>query len=63
MSRMTERLVTTGEAARTLGVDPSTLSRWASSGRVVPASKTIGGHLRWDVDELRRQVAEITGSA
>ncbi|MCD2191725.1 hypothetical protein LN037_31810 [Actinomycetospora sp. SF1] len=34
--------------------------RWASAGHVTPARKTVGGHLRWDLDDLRKQVAEIT---
>ena len=58
---MTEasKLLTTGAAARVLGVDPSTLSRWAQAGTVVPAGRTAGGHLRWDLDKLRAQLAEI----
>ncbi|QYN41185.1 helix-turn-helix domain-containing protein (plasmid) [Pseudonocardia sp. DSM 110487] len=55
------RLVSTGEAARALQVDPTTLQRWANAKRVTPASKTLGGHLRWDLDDLRRQIADIVG--
>src|SRR4051794_12692987 len=55
---MTEpRPVTTTVAARALGVDPATLWRWAHQGHVTPLFKTPGGHLRWDVDQLRQQPA------
>jgi 8-oxo-dGTP pyrophosphatase MutT (NUDIX family) len=50
------RLITSGEAGQALGVDSSTLIRWARDGRITPASKTLGGHLRWDLDDLRQQI-------
>lgn len=53
---MTGPAVTTGEAARALGVGLSTLQRWAHEGLVIPAFRTPGGHFRWDVDDLRRQL-------
>jgi excisionase family DNA binding protein len=56
-----EPLVSTAEAARALNVDRATLSRWAKAGHVRPAQKTIGGHMRWNLEELRRQVRSITG--
>jgi len=52
------RLVATGEAARELGIDRTTLARWADAGLVTPTSRTLGGHLRWDLDDLRRQIAK-----
>jgi 8-oxo-dGTP pyrophosphatase MutT (NUDIX family) len=55
---MTEppRLVSSGAAARALGVDRATLWRWKADGQVTPALETAGGHLRWDLDALRRQL-------
>lgn len=53
-------LLSTAEAARELRVVRSTLSRWAAAGYVTPAHRTIGGHLRWNLDDLRRQVDAIT---
>ncbi|WP_084789528.1 MerR family transcriptional regulator [Saccharomonospora iraqiensis] len=53
------RLLSTGEAAKALSVDRSTLARWQREGRVTPASVTAGGHARWDVEDLQRQVAEL----
>lgn len=52
-------LVSTAEAARQLGVDRSTLARWAGAGDVVPAQRTRGGHMRWDVDQLRTQLEAL----
>lgn len=49
-------LVSTSEAARQLGIAQSTLSRWVSAGIVTPTWRTAGGHMRWDVDELERQL-------
>lgn len=60
MPTMTDALVSTGEAARALGVEPRTVQRWAAAGLITPARRTIGGHLRWDLEELRRQVDELT---
>ena len=51
-----DRYVTTGEAARHLGISSATLTRWAASGKVTPAQRTGGGHYRWHLASLRRQV-------
>jgi len=50
------RLITTGKAARALGIDPATLWRWYQAGTIRPAWVTPGGHARWDLDDLRRQL-------
>ncbi|MCD2190968.1 helix-turn-helix domain-containing protein [Actinomycetospora soli] len=57
---MANELVSTAKAAEALNVARSTLSRWASDGLVQPAQRTVGGHLRWDVADLRRQVDDLT---
>lgn len=57
---MTSPRVGTGEAAKDLGVDPRTLQRWADAGYVTPAQRTIGGHMRWHIEQLRREVAALT---
>ncbi len=53
------RLLSTGEAAREVGVARRTLAAWATDGTVAPVLYTAGGHARWDVDELRRQLAAL----
>jgi excisionase family DNA binding protein len=53
---MTDRHVSTGEAAEALDVTRSTLLRWMRDGRVHPASTTAGGHHRWDIADLKRQL-------
>lgn len=57
---MTERrrLVSSTVAADALGVHPGTLWRWYRKGVVAPALITPGGHLRWNLDDLRRQISE-----
>jgi excisionase family DNA binding protein len=54
--------ITTGEAARRLGVSPSTVGRWVRLGQL-PAMRTPGkrGQYRLDpavVERLRRQMQE-----
>jgi len=45
-------LLTTGEAARLLGVSQPTLNRAVRTGRLRPARVTPGGHRRFDGQEL-----------
>ena len=49
-------LVSTGEAARRLGVSPATIQRWVDAG-VVSATRTHGGHRRIPLSEVRRAIA------
>ena len=50
------RYITTGDAARALGISSATLTRWAAAGIVTPAERTAGGHFRWDMTSLRAQL-------
>ncbi len=50
------RFITTGDAARALGISSATLTRWAAAGTVTPAERTAGGHFRWDMTSLRAQL-------
>lgn len=54
---MSERLVTTSEAAHAVGVSARSLARWAQEGVIEPTVRTPGGHLRWNIEQLRRQLA------
>lgn len=54
---MTGPYLATSEAAKQIGIAASTLKRWAREGTVEPTVRTPGGHYRWDLDDLRRQLA------
>ena len=54
-----QKLVTTAEAAKTLGIDRSTLARYAREGLLKPAIVLPTGHLRWSLEDLRRQMREL----
>jgi DNA-binding transcriptional MerR regulator len=56
---MPPALVTTGEAARAIGVGRATLARWWAEGLVTPDLVTAGGHARWDVERLRQQLRDL----
>lgn len=55
------RFITTGQAAREIGVSAATLTRWVQAGKVRPAETTAGGHHRWVLSDLRAQVRAIRG--
>lgn len=57
-----ERLLTPGEVAQMFRVDPKTVTRWASSGRI-GSIKTPGGHRRFRESEVRRMLAQNTNEA
>jgi predicted site-specific integrase-resolvase len=57
-------LVTTTQAAQSLGVSARSLARWAREGRLRPALITPGGDQRsgrylWDIDDLRDQLLKL----
>jgi excisionase family DNA binding protein len=47
-----ERLLTPGEVASLFRVDPKTVTRWASAGRIA-SIRTPGGHRRFRESEVR----------
>ena len=51
-------LVSTPVAAEALGIDESTLRRWARAGLIEPDVVTVGGQYRWDIDRVRRELLE-----
>lgn len=55
---MPNDLLPTGEAARKLGISRGTLVRWWENGIVTPTFVTPGGHGRWDMDDLLKQLRE-----
>ena len=56
-------LLSTADAAKLLGTSARSLSRWAREGLVTPAAVLPGGALRWDMKELRAQLAKRDDSA
>jgi excisionase family DNA binding protein len=52
------RLLSSGQAADELGIARSTLWRAVKAGDVTPTEITPGGHYRFDLDDLRRQIRE-----
>jgi excisionase family DNA binding protein len=53
-----DRLLSTGEAARALGLSSRSLARWAREGRITPALVTPGGQYRFRLEDLRRELLE-----
>lgn len=52
------RTHSTKDVATAFGIAPVTVRLWASQGRI-PCSKTLGGHRRFDLDEVRRTTGLI----
>ena len=57
-----ERLLTPGEVALMFRVDPKTVTRWASAGRI-GSIRTPGGHRRFRESEVNRLLADLTGDS
>ena len=57
-----ERLLTPGEVAALFRVDPKTVTRWASVGRI-GSIRTPGGHRRFRESEVREMLADLTSEA
>lgn len=53
-----DRLLTPAEVAAMFRVNPKTVTRWARAGKV-PAIRTLGGHRRFRLSEIRAVSAEL----
>jgi len=51
------KYVSTGQAAKELGVSHRSLLKWVETGELEPDMRTPGGHYRWDVERVRGQLA------
>ncbi len=51
MQQPDQEFITVAEAARRLGVSPTTVRNWAADGRLAE-HRTLGGHRRFRVDEV-----------
>jgi ADP-ribose pyrophosphatase YjhB (NUDIX family) len=59
---MSNATVSTGAAAKALGIGKVTLLRWMHAGHVTPAWRTPAGQFRWNLEDLQRQLdAEPAG--
>jgi excisionase family DNA binding protein len=56
------RLLTPGEVAALFRVDPKTVTRWATAGRI-GSIRTPGGHRRFRESEVNELLAELTTDA
>jgi hypothetical protein len=56
-------LLSTKDLAQQLGVAAGTVRYYRSAGRITPARQTPGGHARWSLEQVRRQLAEPTAAA
>ena len=54
---------TTGAAAGELSVSTATLTRWVAEGPGHPRRGAVGGHYRWDLDDLRGQFQRAAAEA
>jgi len=59
VDRPVEKLLTTAQAAEHLGISRGTLARYARDGLLKPTLTLPTGHLRWSLEDLRRQMREI----
>ena len=57
-----DRLLTPGEVATLFRVDPKTVTRWASAGRI-GSIRTPGGHRRFRESEVRTLLSGEEGTA
>ena len=54
-----EQLLTPSEVAAMFRVNPKTVTRWARAGKLT-AIRTLGGHRRFRVSEIRRCLEEMS---
>ncbi|MGI8664138.1 MAG: BldC family transcriptional regulator [Acidimicrobiales bacterium] len=54
-----EPLLTPAEVAALFRVNPKTVTRWARAGKLT-AIRTLGGHRRFRVSEIRRCLEEMS---
>lgn len=54
-----ERLLTTTEAAKILGLSRGVLASYVRRGLLKPYLTLPTGHYRWSLQDIRRQLAEI----
>jgi DNA-binding transcriptional MerR regulator len=54
-----DKLLTTPELARALSLSTKSIQRYLRDGKIKPAYTTPGGHHRWDLADVTRQLREL----
>jgi excisionase family DNA binding protein len=54
-----DRLLTTGQLARELGLHARSIARWAQEGQLKPTLVTPGGQYRWELEDVREQLRQM----
>lgn len=57
--RDVSKYLTSGQLAKEIGLSQSTITAYATAGKLTPAFVTPGGQYRWDLDDTQRQLAEL----
>ena len=57
-THQSDPLLTPGEVASIFGVDPTTVSNWAKSGKL-QALKTLGGHRRFRMSDVQQVLDQM----
>ncbi len=52
-------LVHTSEAAKVLGLSARSIARWVAEKKITPDLVTPGGHMRWNIEGLCRQLHDL----
>lgn len=60
-SRAEEEMISPSEVAHLFGVNPKTVTRWAKDGRI-RATRTLGGHRRYRVCDVRLALNNLTNT-
>lgn len=59
---LSRELLTPSEVAQMFRVDPKTVTRWATAGRI-GSIRTPGGHRRFRLVEVQKLLADLTDEA
>jgi predicted site-specific integrase-resolvase len=52
-------MLTTSQAADSIGISRKTLARYVADGKIRPTLRLPSGHMRWDPDDLRAQLRAL----
>lgn len=54
-----ERLISTGEVARAVGLSRQTIQRYQREGLLTPVFVTTGGHARWRLSDVLAELKTL----